>query len=119
MVIVNIGNDHALDADTVGDSVRYRDVSGERTTRIVVPDGLDDSDAAGIVIASMRYHLSAGERPAWIDCQDPGVSSLLAEHYQMGDEAMNHPRQWGDSVSPSQSPTAAFADLIPRQEDDQ
>lgn len=118
MVIVNVGNDHALDADTVGDSVRYRNVSGERTTRIVVPDGLDDVDVAGIVIASMRYHLAADEQPAWIDCRDPGVSALLAEHYKMADTKMNHPRQWGDSVSSSQTPTAAFADLIPRPEDD-
>lgn len=95
---VHFGNRNAIEGyrDPVSDDpdlVRYRKIEGERVTSVIFPDGIGLQEAYSNSLAALSYHMEAGESPAWIECDSPGLTALLREQFPIA--RLGRPASWG------------------------
>lgn len=97
---VEFGNDKGIegyrDAESDDpDLVRYRELSGQRVTRLTYPEGMALTEAFQGTVTAVSYHLGEGGKPAWIESDSEGLKSLLCENYGV-DPARKRPKTWGN-----------------------
>ena len=105
MTNVRIGNDHAIEGyyDEESDDpeiVRYREMSGERTTSLMMPDGLSLSEMTATVIVTMESHMRSGAVPAWIDSDNASLTTSLCLHWGINHQTQSKPAEWGSNLGP-------------------
>ncbi len=106
-MLVEFGNEHALEGyrDPQSDNpdlVRYRPLPGERVTTFLLPDDMGLQEAYASIVGAFSYHIEGGEKPSWIECDQPGLSTLLQEHYRVFDT--ERPAGWGKTDKATTAP---------------
>lgn len=86
---VHIGNDHAIQ------STDFDPMGGERVTELVIPEGTTLPVAFKTVLASLRYHIAEGEKPAWIESDNKELKTLLMSHFGLAVAKGKRPKTWG------------------------
>ena len=92
---VTIGNATAIEGyrDGESDALQYKDAPGERVTTLDIPEGVSVEEAVVTVIATMRRHMRADTKPAWVEADDDTVRAYLIAHYDIEDKP--RPPTWG------------------------
>lgn len=73
--------------------VRYREAPGDRTVTLTVPDGVGLVEAFKTVVGALQLHIAAGEGPVWVESSSTGLTTLLAEHFEIKNN--ERPENWG------------------------
>lgn len=99
MFNVEVGTDKAVEGYRDANSadpelVRYRDAPGERIVTLTVPDGVNLVEAFRTVVGALQLHIAEGERPVWVESSSAGLTTLLAEHFEI--ENNERPANWGE-----------------------
>lgn len=96
-MLVEIGNDHAIEGYRADDEdvVRYRALTGERVTTIVIPPQIGLQEAYASVVGALSVHMQVGEKPAWIETDTPGLTALLYEHFALDPVKCVRSPLWG------------------------
>jgi hypothetical protein len=108
MTTVQIGNATAIEGYRDPDSdepdrVRFRELPGQRTTTVQLPDDMNIVEAAQTVILSLGNHMLADTRPVWIECDVPMLRTYLCAHFGLA-ESSTRPAEWGsDLVAPQEA----------------
>ena len=94
---VEFGNRNAIEGFTEGDDpeVRFRDVEGERVTRLTFPEEIGLQEAFSNALAAASHHIQADAAPIWIESDSDGLLALLLEHYGIPPKKNKRPASWG------------------------
>jgi hypothetical protein len=114
LMYLEFGNDKAIEGyrDPRSDDpekVRHRPAPGQRITQVAFPEDTPLLEAFQSVVKLIDYHVTQGEKPAWVDSDSAGLEKLLKEH--LGIKA-SRPKQWGDDTGANHLPR--MADLMGR-----
>jgi len=99
---VEFGNDKGIegyrDAESDDpDLVRYRTLSGQRTTTLTYPEGMTLQEAFQGTVTAIGYHLAEDGRPQWFESDSAGLKALLCENYGVSPE-QTKPKTWGQGA---------------------
>ncbi len=94
---VILGNSDAIEgyydpADPNQDRVLYRPVEGERTTRLLFPEGTTVAEAYATTLATLPYHFDRESQPKWVESDSQPLADLIAEHFKI---KATRPATWG------------------------
>ena len=96
---VEFGNDKGIEGyrDAQSDDpdlVRYRELDGQRVTRLAYPEGMTINEAFQGTVTAISYHLAQEGKPSWFESDSAGLHALLCENYGVNPEARK-PKGWG------------------------
>lgn len=99
-MLIEIGNESPIEAyKEEGERAwRYRPVSGRRVTTISVPAGMDTMTAFSSVVAALKKHMAAGSVPAWIECEDTQMKTMLRTHFGLSAQKIKRPAGWDEEA---------------------
>ncbi len=112
---VEFGNDKGIEGyrDAQSDDpelVRYRELDGQRVTRLTYPEGMSINEAFQGTVTAIGYHMAQEGKPTWIESDSAGLRALLCENYGVNPEATK-PKTWGQGLAAAatQAGTALLA----------
>lgn len=113
-MFVEFGNDKGIEGyrDEKSDDpdlVRYRELPGQRVTRLTYPEGMSINEAFQGTVTAISYHLAQEGKPSWFESDSAGLKALLCENYGVNPEATK-PKGWGQAVA-TQAATTMLAHL--------
>ncbi len=104
-MFVELGNDHAIEGYRIKEdqddpnspeTLKFRELEGQRITRIEFHDDIELQDAySQIVDGIIPAHFQADSKPAWIETDSEGLKTLLEEKYQI--KGVTKPTGWGEN----------------------
>lgn len=78
------------------DTLRFRDLPGERTTTLHFPEGIGHRDALLALTDAMNNHMRRDTKPVWVDGSDKGFVKAVCQHYGITLKSNKRPADWGN-----------------------
>lgn len=77
----------------------YERMAGEQVLRLVAPDDVVPREALLDIIAAVGHHMEPDDkgilRPAWIECSNADLLTLLCTHFGLNKKQAARPKRWG------------------------